>query len=160
MVMKKIFLIFILFCTLFGEINSDLLLIEAKLYPKIIMLTDNFYNKKKIKIAIIANENSLDEAREFKNFIQNPKFDIKIIKKINFNYDVYILSYDINDKIFKQLIKHKKVIFSLDPNLINKSMFSVFIGPRIYPLINPYLIKKANIKVNSIIFKVAKIYEN
>ena len=160
MVMKKIFLIFILFCTLFGEVNNNLLFIEAKLYPKIIMLTNDFYNKKSIKMAIISNDNTVQKAKEFKNFIKNSKFDIKITKKINLNYDVYIITYDIKNKIIQNLIKHKKIIFSIDPNLIYKSMFSIYIGIKVYPLINPYLIKKANIKVNPIIFKVAKIYEN
>ena len=158
--MKKLLLIFILFSGLIGEVNSNLLFIEAKLYPKMIMLANGFYTKKKIKIAIIANNKTKEEAVEFKNFIQNPKFDVKITNKINLNYDVYILTHNINDKIIQNFIKYKKLIFAIDPDLINKSMFSIYVGVKVYPLINPYLIKKSNIKINPIIFKVAKIYEN
>lgn len=160
MVMKKIFLMLIIFSGLFAEVNNNLIFIEAKLYPKIIMLTNNFYNKKSIKMAIIANNNTFKEADKFKQFISNPKFNIKILKKPNLNYDVYVLTYNISDKMFQKLIKNKKLIFSLNPNLIKKSMFSIYIGIRVYPLINPYLIKKADIRIDSIIFKVAKIYEN
>lgn len=158
--MKKLLLILILFTGLFGEINDNLLYIEAKLYPKMMMLANGLYKKKKIKIAIIANNKTKAEADKFKNFIQNPKFDVKITNKINLNYDVYILTYNINDKIIQNFIKHKKLIFTIDPDLINKSMFSIYVGVRVYPLINPYLIKKSSIKINPIIFKVAKIYEN
>lgn len=143
----------------FSEINNNLLLIEAKLYPKMIMLTNGFYEKKRINIAILTDKKTKRYAIEFKNLLQNPKFNVKITTKPNLNYDVYVLTYNIDAKIIKKLIKQKKLIFSIDPDLINKSMFSIYIGIRVYPLINPYLIKKADIRVNPVIFKVAKIYE-
>ena len=123
------------------------------------MLSNGLYNKKTIKTALIADNDTMKYAIKFKNFINNSKLKIKIIKKLNLNYDVYILTYDINNNDLKKLIKHKKLIFSINPNLINKSMFSVYIGVRVYPLINPILIKQAGIKINPVIFKVAKIYE-
>lgn len=158
--MKKIFLILILVIGLFAQISDNLLYIEAKLYPKMIMLSNGFYYKNKIKIALIANEKTIKEAEKFKSFIKSSKFDVKIIKNVDLNYDVYILTYDIDNKIIQKLIKHKKLIFALDPALIKKSMFSVYIGVRVYPLINPNLIKAANININPVIFKVAKIYED
>ena len=158
--MKKVVILFLIsFTFLFANINKEVLYIEAKLYPKIFMLIKNLQNKKNIKVAILANKNTLNTAKILKNFLTNKNLKIKIIKNINLNYDVYIITYHINDKILNELIKHKKIIFSTSPNNINVSMFSIYIGARVYPYINPILIKKANIIIDPILFKVGKTYE-
>jgi len=156
--MKKL-IILLLVLTLFANVNKDLLLIEAKLYPKIIMLIKNFQNKKYIKVAILANNDTISYAKTLKDLMNSNNLKIDILKKINYSYDVYILTYPINKKIINNLIKDKKVIFSISPENINISMFSIYIGVRVYPYLNPYLIKKANLKIDPIIFKVGKIYE-
>jgi len=156
--MKKLIII-LLATILFAHLNKEVLLIEAKLYPKIIMLIDNFRYKKTIKIAIVANKQTYNYANFLKKLMQNKNFKINIIKKINNSYDVYILTHHINKNIINNLIKKKKVIFSVCPENINISMFSIYIGARVYPYLNPYLIKKANLKIDPIIFKVGKIYE-
>jgi len=157
---KKFLLILIAVFLSAFSINNEILLIEAKLYPKITMLIQNLSNKKKINIAIVANKQTLNIANKFKKFISdNSKFNIKIVNSISLDYDVYILTYDIDKLTLKNLIKNKKIVFTIYPNKIDKAMFSIYIGPRIYPYINPKLLKEAKIKINPIIFKVGKIYE-
>jgi len=158
--MKKLIFLFLIIFSFATAIDKNLLLIEAKLYPKIALLINDLSAKKKINIAIIANNKTLEIATEFKNFIlENKKFKVNIVKEANLKYDVYILTYDVDKSVLKKLIKNKKVIFTIYPNKINNAMFSIYIGPRIYPYINPKLIKEAKIKINPIIFKVGKIYE-
>ena len=158
--MKKLTLLFLIILSFATAIDKNLLLIEAKLYPKIALLINNLSEKEKIKIAIVANNKTLEIANEFKKFIaNNNKFKVKIIKKIDLKYDVYILTYDIKKTILQMLISNRKIVFTIYPDKINHAMFSIYIGPRVYPYINPKLLKEAKIKINPIIFKVGKIYE-
>ena len=156
--MKRLIILFtaIFLC---GFVNKETLYIEAKLYPKIMMLVKNLQNKRVIKVAIIANKNTLSIAKNLKKFINSNKFKVDIINKLNFDYDVYILTYKLNYNEILKLIKNKKIIFSISPDFINISMFSIYIGPKVYPYINPKLIKKADIQIDPILFKVGKIYE-
>ncbi len=158
--MKKIFLFLIFTITfLIANINKEILLIESKLYPKIMELTENLQNKKIIKIAIISNSENLDEAKILQNFLNKKNFKIDIIKKPDLKHDVYILMYPLKKETLEKLLSHKKIIFSSIPNYVGTAMFSIYIGAKVYPYINPYLIKKSGIKIDSIIFKVGKIYE-
>ncbi len=158
--MKKIFLFFVLSITfVFANINQEILLIESKLYPKIMELTENLQNKKIIKIAIIADSQSWNEAQTLKNFLNKKNFKIDIIKKPDLKHDVYILTQPLKKAELEKLLSNKKIIFSSIPNYVETAMFSIYIGAKVYPYINPYLIKKSGIKIDSIIFKVGKIYE-
>jgi len=157
--MVKKLIIFLLAVILFANLNKDVLLIEAKLYPKIIMLTKNLQNKNKIKISIVVNQNTVSYGEILKKLMQNKRFVIKLINDVTYKSDVYILTFPLSKKIINNLLNKNKIIFSISPNYINMSMFSIYIGARVYPYINPYLIKKANIEVDPIIFKVGKIYE-
>ena len=157
--MKKILILILFISFIFANLNKELLYIEAKLYPKIMMLVKDLKNKNKIKVAIISNKKTYKIAKTLKDFIKNEKLKVDIIKKVNLNYDVYILTYPLNKKEIDKLISHKKIIFSTSSEDINSSMFSIYIGARVYPYINPYLIKRADIKIDPILFKVGKIYE-
>ena len=159
--MKKFLLCFSLSIILLaGELNENLLYIEAKLYPNIMMLVDNLNCKKKIKIAIISNKQNIKIAKKYKNYFpKNKKFKITILKKLNLSFDVYIFTYQPQKTEIKNLIKNKKIIFTLLPNNVQNAMFGIYIGIKVYPFINPFLLKEANIRINPIIFKVGKIYE-
>ena len=157
--MKKLLIFLITVFSFANIINKDLLFIEAKIYPKIIMLINNLNNKNKISIAIIANKNNFKTAKILKKFMKNSKLKIDITTKVDLKHDVYILTNNLSKKTIEKLVKHKKILFSVSPKNINISMFSIYIGAKVYPYINPYLIKKANIKIDPIIFKVGKIYE-
>jgi len=159
--MKKIFGFFLFSVLLFAAaLNEDLLYIEAKLYPKIMMLTQNLSNKSTIKIAVVSNNNTISLSKKYKDYFpHNKKFLISVIKKITLNYDVYIFTYTPKKEDIKKLIKSRKIIFTLLPNNVKNAMFGIYIGVRVYPYINPALLKEANIIINPIILKVGKIYE-
>ena len=157
--MKIFFLSLFLSTLLFSTVNKEILLIESKIYPKIMMLIKNLENKNKIQVAIVSNHDTINNAEILKKLIHNSKLQVHIVNKVSLNYDVYIMSYLIKKEQIRRLISHGKVLFSIVPDYINNSMFSIYIGPKVYAYINPYLIKKGNIKINPIIFKVGKIYE-
>ena len=157
--MKKLIILFILSVYLFSGVNNEILLIESKIYPKIMMLIKNLENKNIIKVAIVSNSDTVNTAEKLKELMKNSNLKIEIIKKLNLNYDSYVLTYPLKQTELNKLITNKKVIFSISPDNINKSMFSIYIGAKVYPYINPYLIKQSNLKINPIIFKVGKIYE-
>jgi len=157
--MKKLIVLFILSVYLFSGVNNEILLIESKIYPKIMMLIKNLENKNIIKVAIVSNSDTVNTAEKLKELMKNSNLKIEIIKKLNLNYDSYVLTYPLKQTELNKLITNKKVIFSISPDNINKSMFSIYIGAKVYPYINPYLIKQSNLKINPIIFKVGKIYE-
>ena len=159
--MKKFLLYFSLGIILFaGEINENLLYIEAKLYPKIMMLTNSLNSKNHIRVAIVSNTQDIQIAKKYKKFFpKNKKFIIKIIKKIKLSFDIYIFTYQPQKTEIKNLIKNKKIIFTILPNNVQNAMFGIYIGIKVYPFINPFLLKEANIRINPIIFKVGKIYE-
>ncbi|WP_457564415.1 hypothetical protein [Caminibacter sp.] len=140
-----------MFCTVFAYDVSSLILIEGKLFPKIAQLCLN----KNPKFAIVANSNNEETALKLKKIIKNAK----VIFKINTDYDAYIFLNKIKQKELNKLIKNKKLVFSFYPSDIKNAMFSIYIGIRIMPYVNPLLIKKAHLKINPIFFKVGKIYE-
>ena len=157
--MKILFLSLFLLSILFSKVNKEILLIESKIYPKIMMLIKNLEDKNKIQVAIVSNHDTINSAEILKKLIRSSKLQVNIINKVNLHYDVYITSYLIKKEQIDGLISHGKILFSISPNYINNTMFSIYIGPKVYAYINPYLIKKGNIKINPIIFKVGKIYE-
>jgi len=157
--MKKIVILFVFFLFSLANVNREVLFIESKLFPKMMMLIKNLENKKQIKVAIISNINTLETGKLLKKFMEKDKIKITLINNVNLNYDVYILTYPLKKTEFNKLVTNKKIIFSVSPDEINQSMFSIYIGAKLYPYINPYLIKKAHIEIEPIIFKVGKIYE-
>jgi hypothetical protein len=158
--MRKI-IIFFFFVLLFGNyINNDVLLIEAKLYPKIIYLINNNDQKEKIKIAIVVDKNSYNIGNKLKKLIQKQNIKVDLINKINLKYDVYIFTFkniDKNDLNF--LLNNKKVIFTIYPNDIKNAIFGIYIGSKIYPYINLKLLQLSKTKFNPILLRVGKIYE-
>jgi S-adenosylmethionine:tRNA-ribosyltransferase-isomerase (queuine synthetase) len=156
--MQKILLLIISVC-LFA-INNEILLIESKLYPKILYLVENNDRKENIKMAIVVNESTKKIGLKLKKFIKDDNIKVDIIKKVNLNYDAYIFTTkNIDKKILNKLLKNRKIIFTIYPNYVENAMFSIYIGPKIYPYINPIYLNLSKIKFNPILLKVGKIYE-
>ena len=151
---KKFFLLLLAFNFLFSFENS-MLLIEAKLYPKIIFLLNK--NPQKLKYAIMYSNETGDIAKKMRKLLSN--YNVSFLKKYNPNFDVYIITYPIKEDVLKKLVLKRKIIFSIFPRFIDKAMFSIYLDTRIKPFVNPFLIKEAGLSVNPIIFKVGKIYE-
>jgi hypothetical protein len=145
---------------MFANIN-ELLYIEAKLYPKIIKISRLQRRHKKIVIDLLYDKASLGVAKKMAEFLKKNGVVVLMDEIPNISKaDAYILVTKHISKKFKQkLLKTKKLIFSIYPEMIKDSMISIYIGVKVKPIINPYLIKKASISLNPIILKVAKIYE-
>jgi len=158
MVMKKLLFIFIS-SYLFANVSNNILLIEAKLYPKMLYLLNDFNKKDKIKIAIIVDKNSYTIGKKLKSLINDKRFKIDLVDNISLKYDVYIFATSISKEKALELAKSKKVIFSIFPDNVESAMFSVTISQKVYPLVNPKFLKISNIKFDPIILKVGKIYE-
>ncbi|GAB6044872.1 hypothetical protein JCM11957_04700 [Caminibacter profundus] len=154
-----IFVILLLNFLLAIDMNS-LLLIESKLYPKIIKLNKEYEEKKTIKIAVLYDSKSKKYAHKLKELMKSYiVVPINVNRKIPLDFDVYILGTNIEKNLVGKLINSRKLIFALYPNDVSNAMIGIFIGVKVVPLINPKLLKLAKIQLNPIIFKVAKIYE-
>ncbi len=155
--MKTLVSILFFFTVLFG-FNKDILILESKLYPKMFLLINNYDKKKILNILIYDDKN--EKSIFFKSLLQKDNTNIVIGKKLkNKNFDIIILTESINNEELKKLLQLKKPIFTTNPDNIKNAMFGIYIGARVYPYINPLLIKKADIKINPIIFKVARLYD-
>lgn len=161
LVMKRIFFLLTIFVFLSaGSVTNEILLIEAKLYPKILYLIDDNEKKGKINVAIVVDNNTKKIGLKLKKLIKDKNLKIKITDKIDLNYDTYIFTFkNVNWEKINILLENKKILFTIYPNYVENAMFSIFIGPKIYPYVNPKLLSYSKIKFNPIILKVSKIYE-
>jgi len=155
--MNKI-LFFILSITYLLALSEDLMVIESKLYSKIIKLHTH---KENVKIGIVCDKIPCENAKKLKKFFKLNNISSFIITKNNLkNADAYILTAKKPSKeCINVLLKRQRLIFSLYPENIKYAMISIYVGSKIKLLINPKFIKKANIRINPIFFKVGKIYE-
>ena len=149
--MVKKLIIFLIPFLLFCKDISSLILIESKLFPKIAEINLN----KTPKIAIVYDDKTKKIASKMHKLIKNSS----MIKNLDLSYDSYIFVKKIEKKELKELIKNKKIVFTIYPEDINNAMFSIYIGIKIYPYLNAKLIKQAKIRINPILLKVSKIHE-
>ena len=149
--MVKKLIILLLFTSLFAVDLNSLIIIESKLFPKIAEIS----LQKKPKIAIVYDSSTKEQALKMQKLIKNSK----AISKLQKGYDVYIFLRKISKRDMEKLLKEKKLIFAADPKYIKNAMFSIYIGVRVYPYINPKIIKEAELTINPLLFKVGKIYE-
>jgi hypothetical protein len=159
MVMKRV-LFLILFAIFVRAYNlNNILVIEARLYPKIIRLQRGMQNKKNLKIAIIYSTKTLNYALKLSNLLKQEGIKSFLIKKGLKKADAYILTVKkIKPEFLNSLLKQKRIIFTIYPGDLKYAMVGITIGVRILPMINPKLIKKSGIFLNPIIFQVSKVY--
>lgn len=168
--MKKLCILFLPLLLLANSIDPALLEIEAKLFTKIIFLDKEIDKKllnQSVTIAIITEPQYIKEAKFLHKLLNNKKlFGNTIVAHIYSTipkniYTAYIILDD-NDR-FKQystkLLQKRRLIFSVLPHTIDEAMISVVIDHKIYPLLNAKNIKAAKLKLNPILFKVARFYE-
>jgi hypothetical protein len=157
--MRKI-LIFLVFINLiFAYDMNELLKIEAKLYPKIINLEKNI-DPINLKIALIYNDSKkiakklskLLQKQNISTYIANTKENIP-------ECNAYILTTKVDAEYFYKLLQKNKLIFTVYPNYAKFTMIGIYLGIKVKPLINPKWIKKANIKLNPIIFRVSEVVD-
>jgi hypothetical protein len=159
--MRLLVVIFLTIFSLYASDIDDLMIIEAKLYPKITLLDENV-KKNNIKIGVLYNQESFEKAKKLQKYLKLNNIDSILIKLEDINtsnVDAYIVTNkQIDEKIIDTLLKKHKLIFSLYPQSINSSMISLDIGVKIKPVLNLRLIKLGKIRLNPIIFKFAEIY--
>jgi len=68
--MRKVFILLFLTSVLFANYINDMLIIEAKLYPKIVMLDKNI-DGKSLKIAVIYDEKNFLTAKKISRIFKN-----------------------------------------------------------------------------------------
>ena len=165
--------LFFLFFSIFGfayGLDPTVIELEAKIFPKIILL-DQEIDKKlvngKVEVAIIHDIGYTKEAQRLAQAINNKKIldkefrartSIKIPTTIP---SAYILVVDTQraKKLFQKLQHTNRLIIAANPRAISNAAVSITIGPKVKPLINPKAIKQLKLKLNPILFKVARFYE-
>lgn len=174
--MKKIFALLSFFLLLnvsaTAEMDKSLLLMESKVFPKIIMLDKNLPKKvdtasKTITIHVYYDKGFSKEAEAFaslmkKNFYgYNVKtlLSPRVLKSVPTAY-VIVGSKQYGMRVFDKIKNNKRIVFSLYPNGVSYSVVTLQIGMKVVPLLNAKNLKIVGVEFNPIIYKVAKFYEN
>ncbi len=151
-------------------LDPTILDLEAKIFPKIILLDEEIDKKLvdgKVEVAIIYEKKYQKEAKRLAASMHN-----KIVLDKVFSAHAYlkfpttlpsayilVMDPERSEKIFDRLKHTKRLIISANPHGICSAAVSITIGPRVQPLVNPKIIKLLGLKFNPILFKVAKFYE-
>ncbi len=166
--MKKLASLF-LPLLLVAQIDTNLIQIEAKLFPKILFLDKDLEKKlinNKIVIHILTQPKYQKTAELFHKLLHHKTiFNKEILVKIYIKNPpvkptayIIVAESEYIQKHFSNLVKNR-IIFSALPKTIAYGMVSIAIDHKVYPLINPKNIKAAHITFYPILFKVAKFYE-
>ena len=160
--MKFLLIILIFMCKLFSYDIDEILIIDAKLFPKIVMLNQNI-KKENLKIGILTDKKNEENAKKLKKYLGFNGYRSYILKDDYFfdNYDAYIVITErFSMSVIKKIAKNKKLIFGAFPESIKFTMISIYVGTKIKPILNLSFIRKSRIKINPILIKVSKIYES
>lgn len=172
--MRQLLLILFIPLALFAyreTIGTELVKIESKLFSKIIFLDYN-YRKKLVNgevVIFIIHDGASDEevAEKFAEELDGKKIfgkkirviiDTTLIKKIVPTAYIIIAEPINAEVLLERLISKNRLIFVTYEDQIEYGMVSVHLGSRIVPIINTKILKRGNIELRSLIFKVAKVY--
>ena len=155
-----------------AEIDKSLLLMESKVFPKIIMLDRNLQEKidkksKTITIHIYYERGFEKDAEEFASLMKKNIYGYHVktvisdhvLKTVPTAY-IIVGSQKYGMKLFKKIKDKKRIVFSLFPAGASYSVVTLEIGTKVFPLLNMKNLKRIGVKFNPIIYKVAKFYEN
>ncbi|MEA2073630.1 MAG: hypothetical protein U9O86_08600 [Campylobacterota bacterium] len=151
--------------------NSTIIEIEAKLFPKMIMLSEDIdKNATVLKIDIIAHKQDLAYAREFKESIQ-AKYPEKLINKVvkvsisklgslNEEADAFIVL-DHTEKELQKIANfantRKILSFAYDPSYMDSGILAaIYIGISTKPYLNKEIIQKYNFTFNPYLLELSK----
>jgi hypothetical protein len=145
---------------LFAYNLKQILRLEARLYPKIMRLDESLANKKTLRIGIVYSKKTYDYAAFLAKLLKNQNVKADLLSENDLKEeDAYILTVKkVKKSVLKKLLSYKKLIFTIYPGELKNAMIGIYIGVRILPMINPYLIKKEKIYLDPIIFEVSKVY--
>ncbi len=174
MIQRLIFLFLLLGANLSAlEYDETILELEAKLFPKIILLSDDIQKKSDIlSIYIIAQDVDKKSAIYLKELIHS-NYPEKISgKKIEVAIKKFMLFKKKPDAIVvlnhnaKQLTKiaywantHKVISLTYDPYYMRYGLLaSLYIGKATKPYLNSAVMKKYNFNFNPYLLKLSKFY--
>ncbi len=176
--MKRFFLL-LLFCNALQAYiyNDSLLLIYAKIVPRIMLLDHT--NKKTIqeqKLCILYEKGDRPVAEKLKKLIRQ-NLPAQIQSSFRVNTEPYDEESDKNcigstalmlldaqtEKITEtlKLAKRRRLLtFSYSNSLLKKgAVISLLVGKEIYPIVNIKAVKSSSLKLDPMLFQIAKIYD-
>ena len=172
---KKLFLLCLLFISNLSALEYDttILELEAKLFPKMIFLSDSSNKKSNtLSIYIIAQEIDRKSAEYFQNLIltnypkkiSGKKIEVSIreFTKFKENPDAIIVL-DHNQEILTKIAlwanTNRVISLAYDPYYMSYGLLaSLYIGKTIKPYINSTAMKKYNFSFNPYLLKLSKFY--
>ena len=172
---KKLFLLCLLFISNLSALEYDatILELEAKLFPKMILLSDTLHKKNgTLSIYIITQEIDIKSAEYFQDLILTnyPKkisgkkieVSIKEFTKFKKNPDAIIVLDHSEERLTKIALwanSNKIISLAYDPYYMSYGLLaSLYIGKTIKPYINSTTMKKYNFSFNPYLLKLSKFY--
>ena len=172
---RRVLLSFLLLSTLLNakQYDSNIIAIEAKLFPKIALLEQNIKQNPstKLNIIILAKEIDFDIAEDFKTKIESSypsmiggkKVVVNILEfndsDTNHSDAVIVLSHGNKElqKIALWANKNKIVSFAYDPSYLDYNLLaSIYIGKSTKPYLNRKIIKEYNFIFDSYLLQLSK----
>lgn len=169
---KKFFLLSLLSLQLFAsQYNSTVFELEAKLFPKIVILSENIKTESKnLILYIVAKEEDTYDALEFKEAIELAypnklmnkvvKVFVKEFNALEGNPDAIIVFQNSEDeirKIAKWANTNKIISLSYDPSYLDYNILSsIYIGRSIKPYLNRKIMQKYNFSFNPYLLELSK----
>lgn len=156
-----------------SQYNSTIIELEAKLFPKMMLLSEDIdKNSSVIEIFIIAKESAEYSAKLFQKNIEknyakrirnkNFKVTIKAFEDINSHPDAIITLYHSDNeiqKIAQWANKNKIPSFCYDPtDLENGILASLYIGATTKPYLNKITINRYSFSFDPYLLKLSKFY--
>lgn len=174
MIYRVLSLFLLLQLQLFGaQYNSTIIELEAKLFPKMLMLSEDLdKNASSLEIVIVAQECALYSAKLFKESIEKTYSQNLVSKKILVNIvefenlsgkpDGIIVLYH-PDKELHAIAKwantQKIPSFSYDPAHLEFGILgSLYFGVQTKPYLNKEVLKKYNFTFNPYLLELSKFY--
>jgi len=174
-VIQKLFFLFLLFVANLSALEYDetILELEAKLFPKMILLSDGIKKESDtLSIYIIAQEVDNKSAEYFKTLIlsnypkkiSGKKIEVSIKEFVAFKTKpdaIIVLDYDGEKltEIANWANTHKVISLAYDPYYMSYGLLaSLYIGKATKPYLNSAVIKKYDFSFNPYLLKLSKFY--
>lgn len=171
-VIKKILLPTLLSMKLFAsQYNSTVFELEAKLFPKIVMLSENTSRESQSLILyIIAKKEDTYDAQEFKEAIET-NYPKKLMNKVvrvfikefdNFKQDpdgIIVLHNEQKEilEVAEWANQNKIVSLAYDPSYLKYNILgSIYIGRSVKPYLNREMMQKYNFNFNPYLLELSK----
>ena len=172
MIQKALALFLLLQLQIFGaNYNSTVIELEAKLFPKMILLSEDIdKNSPSLIIYILTQEEDLDYANEFKEAIQTNYPDKLMGKTLHVfvkqfdseqkRPDAMIILYHPNEELEKIALwaNNKRIItLAYDPSYMNLGILaSIYLGVSTKPYLNSEIMKTYNFNFNPYLLELSK----